>query len=143
MLYEDLTHAELFITMFYAEYDIQTMMLCYSNGGHNHPILLRNGTCRFLDTEGMLIGMLESVDFEEKTLLLQQDDFIIFYTDGVVEAMNEKGEMFKVERLCHIIETHWQNNALQLLSKIYEALEVYSGNTLRSDDITVVVLKIH
>jgi sigma-B regulation protein RsbU (phosphoserine phosphatase) len=143
VLYEDLTHAELFITMFYAEYDTQTGVLRYSNGGHNHPIVLREGIYSFLDTDGMLIGMLESVDFEEKIIHLQQNDFVIFYTDGVVEAVNEQGEMFKVDRLCRVIENNCQSNAQQLLSKIYEELDRYSGNTLRSDDITAVVLKIH
>jgi sigma-B regulation protein RsbU (phosphoserine phosphatase) len=143
VLYEDLTHAELFITMFYAEYNAQTRILRYSNGGHNHPILLRNGACHFLDTEGMLIGMLESVEFEEKSIQLQHNDFVIFYTDGVVECTNEIGEMFRIERLRHTIEMSWQNNAHQLLSKIYGALDLYSGNALRSDDITVVVLKVH
>ena len=130
--------------MFYAEYYAQTRILRYSNGGHNQPILLREGTCTFLDTDGMLIGMLEFVNFEEKIIYLQNGDFVIFYTDGVIEAVNEEGEMFKVERLCDVIETNWrESNAHQLLNKIYEEVERYSGSTLRSDDITVVVLKIH
>ncbi len=143
VLYEDLTHAELFITMFYAEYDINTRVLRYSNGGHNHPIVLREGSCSFLDAEGMLIGMLESVDFEEKTFHLRPNDFVIFYTDGVVEAVNEEGEMFKLERLCQVVESHAQQHAHELLDSIYQELSRYSGTTLRSDDITVVVLKIY
>lgn len=143
VLYDDLTHAELFMTMFYAEYDAYTKILRYSNGGHNHPILLRDRTCTFLDTDGMLIGMLASVNFEEKTLYLQPDDFVIFYTDGVVEAINEEGKMFKVDRLCQVLEAHWQSDAQQLLAKIFEALDQFTGNAFRSDDITVVVLKVH
>lgn len=143
VLYEDLTHAELFITMFYAEYEVNTRVLRYSNGGHNHPIVLREGNCTFLDAEGMLIGMLESVDFEEKTIHLQPNDFVIFYTDGVVEAVNKEGEMFKLDRLCQVVEASWQSSAHNLLNKIYQELELYTGETLRSDDITVVVLKIH
>jgi serine phosphatase RsbU (regulator of sigma subunit) len=129
--------------MFYAEYDADSRILRYSNGGHNHPILLRGGSCTFLDAEGMLIGMLELVDFEEKTIHLQPNDFVILYTDGVVEVANEIGEMFKTRRLCEILETNWQGNAHELLDTIYHQLEQYSGNVLRSDDITVVVLKIH
>ena len=142
VLYDDLTHAELFMTMFYAEYDAHTKILRYSNGGHNHPILLRARTCSFLDTDGMLIGMLASVNFEEKTLYLQPNDFVIFYTDGVVEAMNEEGKMFKIERLCQVIEVHWQSDAQQLLNKIFEELDRFTVNAFRSDDITVVVLKV-
>ncbi len=143
VLYDDLTNAELFITMFYAEYETQTRILRYSNGGHNHPIVLREGACLFLDTDGMLIGMLESVDFEEKTIQLQPDDFVIFYTDGVVEAVNEAGEMFQLERLCDVIEANWQSDASHLLDTIYEQVEQYSGSALRTDDITVVALKVH
>lgn len=143
ILYEDLTHAELFITMFYAEYDANTRILRYSNGGHNHPIMLRKGNCSFLDTDGMLIGMLEFVNFEEKIIYLQPDDFIIFYTDGVVEAVNEEREMFRVHRLCRVIEANWQSHAHELLNNIYDALDRYSGSALRSDDITVVVFKLH
>ncbi|GAK56036.1 serine phosphatase [Candidatus Vecturithrix granuli] len=143
VLYDDLTHAELFMTMFYAEYEARTKIFCYSNGGHNHPILLRERTCSFLDTDGMLIGMLASVDFEEKRLSLQPNDFVIFYTDGVVEAVNEEGKMFKLDRLCRVIEANWQCNAQQLVNKIFEELDRYTENTFRSDDITVVVLKVH
>ena len=143
VLYGDLTTAELFITMFYAEYDGNTRALRYSNGGHNHPIVMHQGVCSFLDTDGMLIGMLESVEFEEKTISLAPGDFVIFYTDGVVEAVNESGEMFKLARLCRVIERHGDCNAHQLLHGIYTALEEYSGNALGADDITVVVLKVH
>lgn len=143
ILYSDLTNAELFITMFYAEYDANTRMLRYSNGGHNNPILLHDGACSLLDTEGMLIGMLESVDFEEKALTLQSGDVVIFYTDGVVEAVNDAGEMFKLERLRQVIEQYGHYNSHDLLETIYTALQEYSGSALGSDDITVVVLKVH
>ena len=143
ILYSDLTNAELFITMFYAEYDANTSVLRYSNGGHNNPILLHDGICSLLDTDGMLIGMLESVDFEERSLTLQSDDVVIFYTDGVVEAVNDAGEMFKLDRLYQIIELHGHGNAHELLEAIYAALREYSGNALGADDITVVVLKVH
>ena len=68
---------------------------------------------------------------------------MIFYTDGVVEAINEEGEMFKVDRLCRLIEANGQSSAHRLLGTIDDELERYSGNAIRSDDITVVVLKIH
>ncbi len=143
-LYEDLTHAELFITMFYAEYDTTTKILRYSNGGHNHPIILRNGTCIPLNTEGMLVGVRKSVDFEEKTICLEPNDFVIFYTDGVVEAKNEKGKMFTDDRLRKVIRTTDRRfNAYELLERIYDELKRYSGNAEQSDDITLVVLKIH
>jgi sigma-B regulation protein RsbU (phosphoserine phosphatase) len=92
----------------------------------------------------MLIGVVKSADFEEKTMRLKPNDFVIFYTDGVVEAKNEEGKMFTVDRLRNVVETiDWRCNAHELLNRIYHEIEQYSGNTLRSDDITVMVLKIH
>jgi sigma-B regulation protein RsbU (phosphoserine phosphatase) len=144
VLYEDLTRAEKFITMFYAEYDSKARILRYSNGGHNHPIVLRNETSTFLDTEGMTIGVLDTFDFEEKTMYLRPNDFVIFYTDGVVEAKNENGKMFTVEGLREVVETTDQQcRAHELLRRIHDKLEQHSGKANQSDDITVVVLKIH
>ena len=75
---------------------------------------------------------------------LEPNDFVIFYTDGVVEAKNKEGQMFTIERLCNVIETaDWQCYAGELLDRIYAEIERYSRNTLRSDDITVIVLKIY
>jgi serine phosphatase RsbU (regulator of sigma subunit) len=92
----------------------------------------------------MTIGVLDSFDFEEKTMYLEPNDFVIFYTDGVVEAKNQEGKMFTVERLCEVIENEdWRCNAGQLLERIYAEIELYSQNTLRSDDITVIVLKVY
>lgn len=143
-LHADLTRAEMFITMFYAEYDGATRLLRYANGGQNRPIVLRAGKCILLDTEGMLLGVLDAGFFEEKTLLLAPNDFVIFYTDGVVEAKNEHDDMFTLERLCHVLETaERQSHADELLERIYAEVEQYSGQVLRSDDITVMILKIH
>jgi len=143
-LYDDLTRAELFITMFYAEYEVTTKILRYSNGGQNCPIVLRDGRCTDLDTDGMLIGVMKSVEFEEKTMRLEPNDFVIFYTDGVVEAKNKDGQMFTIERLRNVIETADRRaSAGELLERIYAEIGQYSGNALRSDDITVMVLKIY
>lgn len=143
VLYDDLTNAEKFITMFYAEYDARTSALRYSNAAHNPPILLRQGICMFLDTEGMFIGMWDQVEFAEKTIQLKPDDIVILYTDGVVEAKNAEGHMFKTQGLTEVIESVEQHaSAADILEHLLEEVERFTGNEHRSDDITVVVLKI-
>jgi serine phosphatase RsbU (regulator of sigma subunit) len=143
VLYNDLSRAEKFITMFYAEYDGSTNVLRYSNAAHNPPFLVRNGTCRLLDTDGMFIGMWESVNFEEKIIHLLPNDFVILYTDGVVEAKNEMNEMFTTERLEDVLAaTPGHLTAQEVLEKIYQDVARFAGNAERSDDITVMVLKV-
>jgi serine phosphatase RsbU (regulator of sigma subunit) len=143
VLHDDLTRSEKFITMFYAEFDGSCQLLRYSNAAHNPPILLRNQQCRVLDTDGLFIGMWDSVQFEEKIIHLLSNDFVILYTDGVVEAKNDADEMFTVEGLTSVLtKIPGSYTAEELLETIYEEVEQFSGNAHRSDDITVMVLKV-
>jgi sigma-B regulation protein RsbU (phosphoserine phosphatase) len=66
LLYEDLTNAELFITMFYVKYNVSSRMLSFASAGHNKPLLFREGAkaCIELDAEGLILGVRKSVDFE-------------------------------------------------------------------------------
>lgn len=143
VLHKDLSQAEKFITMFYAEYDSRTQFLRYANAAQNPPLLLRGGACQMLDTDGIFIGMWENVDFEEKTIHLQRNDFVMFYTDGVVEAKNDAHEMFGTDRLIAVLEaTPAHVTAQSLLKTVYDTVARFAGNAERSDDITVVVLKV-
>ncbi len=143
VLHDDLNNAEKFITMFYAEYDGRTNILRYSNAAHNHPLLLHNGVCEELDTDGIFIGMWEQVEFEEKCIHLQPNDFVILYTDGVVEAKNNTDNMFGMERLFNMLKNVSVHlTAQELMEKLYTEVEQFSGSAERSDDITVVVLKV-
>ena len=87
--------------------------------------------------------MWENVEFEEKIIHLLPNDFVILYTDGVVEAKNTSNEMFGTERLITVLEaTSDHMTARQLLKKVYDGVALFSENAERSDDITVVVLKV-
>jgi len=144
IMYDDLTRAELFITVFYASYDPARRVLTYANGGHNPPFLWRRGEGRrfLLDAEGMLLGILKDVPYEERALELRPGDFLIFYTDGVTEARNEAGELFGEERLYQVVEENSHLSARELLDEIYRRVYEHSGEHHQRDDITLVVMKI-
>lgn len=143
MLYNDLGRAEKFITMFYAEYDSGTRELRFSNAAQNPPLLVRDGHCTPLETADTVIGMEEYMEFEEKTIHLLPDDFVILYTDGVVEAKNRDNVMFGEAQLLDILEsTSVAATAEQLLETVYGRVSQFSKQADQSDDITVVVLKV-
>jgi sigma-B regulation protein RsbU (phosphoserine phosphatase) len=97
----------------------------------------------FLDTEGMFIGMWEDVEFVEETIQLKPNDIVILYTDGVVETKNAEGHMLKTQGLTDVVESIEQHaSASEILEYILGAVKRFTGNEHRSDDITVVVLKI-
>lgn len=144
LLYDDLTRAELFITMFYAKYNATTGRLSYANAGHNHPVIYRKGqsACIELDAEGLILGVKRSVMFEERTIELQQGDVVLFYTDGLTEAANPEGDMFENGRVCSQLGKVSHLPVQEIIDSFYQAVTEFTGSTTMQDDISIVVLKI-
>jgi serine phosphatase RsbU (regulator of sigma subunit)/putative methionine-R-sulfoxide reductase with GAF domain len=143
-VHEDLSNAELFITVFYATYNPDSRVLTWANGGHNTPVLWRrrDDAPMFLDADGMLIGFLKDVDYEQRQMVLEPGDVLVMYTDGVTEAKNPSGEMFGEERLCQVIRENIDLPALGLLDSIYNAVWSHSDTVTQYDDITATVMKV-
>lgn len=144
-LYDDLTRAELFITMFYAKYNSTTGRLTYSNAGHNHPVIRRAGetACMELDTEGLIIGVKPYVVFEERSIELISGDVVLFYTDGLTEAYNTDGEMYGTDRLCSHLSSVATLQAKEIIDSYYAEIADFTGSDTLQDDVSIVVLKIN
>jgi len=97
---------EQFATFFLARLDLGLRQLSYANAGHNYPVLFRASGGRLeLDRGGPMLGILESVDYEEAAVTLAVGDRLLLYTDGLTEAANNRHEMFGEERLCQLVES--------------------------------------
>jgi len=97
---------EQFATFFLARFDLGLRRLSYANAGHNYPVLFRaNGSRLELNRGGPMLGILESVDYEEAVVTLAAGDRLLLYTDGLTEAANTRREMFGEERLCQLVES--------------------------------------
>lgn len=144
LLYEDLSSAELFITMFYLKYDLGKRLLRYANAGHNRTLLLRRSdwTCSELDAEGLILGVRRDVLFEEKHLILEPGDRLLLYTDGMIEAQNEQGEFFGVSRLCNLFSADRSESPAATIRKLSDELRTFCGKSEFADDITLVILQI-
>lgn len=144
VMYGDLAAAELFITMFYMRYNGKTGVLTYANGGHNLPFIYRveDGQCITIDADGMLLGVLEDVHFDQDRVNLNTGDILVLYTDGVTEAANSAGEQFGEDRLYRIVQQNSGMTAQGLLDEIYRHVYQHSGDVAQYDDITMVVMKV-
>jgi phosphoserine phosphatase RsbU/P len=143
LLYDDLTRSESFITMFYMKYDPERRRLTYANAGHNRAILLRSrdGRPTMLDAEGLVLGALRNVDFEERTFELTSGDLLLLYTDGVTEAQNAAGEFFGVERLVASLRQHKGLELEGIVKALLEDTRRFCGDHPLDDDIAMVVMK--
>lgn len=144
LLYDDLTGAELFITMFYLKYLSDTRTLKYANAGHNWALLLRLGdaTCTPLDADGLVLGVRRNVDFEEKSVRLDAGDRLLLYTDGITEAEDPQGAFFGFARLGSLFCAHRTLPPEALIEKLLAEVRAFCGNVPLRDDISMVMLQV-
>ncbi len=142
-LYEDLTRAELFITMFYARYSAATGRLSYANAGHNKPLIHRPGQqgCIELDADGLILGIKPSMIFEERSINLQAGDTLLLYTDGIPEATDREGNLLGTEQVCRHLFMHSTLNANQIADSFFDLVREYSQSMTLQDDVSMVVMK--
>jgi serine phosphatase RsbU (regulator of sigma subunit) len=131
-----------FTTAVLAEYDPSSRHLIYVNAGHNAPVLRRaNGGLEKLDVGGLPLGIQSRVVYETAALDLQPGDALIFYTDGVVEAFNEKNEEFGEDRWRAVIRSLPVLTAQESLQFLMKPVDEFVGATRQADDITCLVFR--
>jgi sigma-B regulation protein RsbU (phosphoserine phosphatase) len=137
------SRSRLFLTAFYAMLDTQTGRLCYSIAGHNRPLWLRaeSAVCEELAGQGIVLGIFEDIELEEREVKLAPGDLVVFYTDGVTEAMDADQFLFGEDRLRAVVTADPQTTAQQLLQAIVDAVHAFTGNAPQSDDLTLFVIK--
>lgn len=131
-----------FATLFYGVFSTGQRRITYVNAGHDPPLLLRGDSFRELDVGGMVIGVVLDSEYEEETIELETGDVLVFYTDGVIDALNFDGEHFGRPRLRESIRKHRDAEAGTLAQQILWDTRRFAGLTQQNDDITVVVAKV-
>jgi sigma-B regulation protein RsbU (phosphoserine phosphatase) len=142
-LYEDLEHADTFITAFAARLDARHGRLTYANAGHTETVWWREAQqeSQPLGATGMPLGIDRALPVEEAEIVLRPGDIVLFYTDGVTEAANADSELFGLQRLIDLVAQHSHRTAEELLQAIGGAVESFQAGAPLSDDVTLVVLK--
>ena len=131
-----------FTTAFLSELDPATGTLTYINAGHNAPMLCRkSGGLERLEAGGLPIGIKADAVYQSGSVVLAPGDWLVIFTDGVVEAMNTRGEEFGETRLLANIATATSVSPAQMMSHIMTELDRFVGNTPQHDDVTCLLLK--
>jgi len=131
-----------FTTAFLAEYDPVRRTLDYINAGHNNPILRRaSGQIQRLDVGGLPFGIQPEVKYECATVTLAPGDWLIIFTDGLVEAENARQEEYGEMRLLTAIEAGKTFEPSEMLKRLMAELDLFVGNTPQHDDVTCMLIK--
>ncbi|KER10810.1 MAG: hypothetical protein HY22_03195 [[Candidatus Thermochlorobacteriaceae] bacterium GBChlB] len=135
-----------FISAIYAVIDTDKSTLTVSNAGHCPMVFVSRSEQKIIRLKGLALGLDKGPRFNrvvsEETLPFESGDTVVFYTDGVIEAVNAQDEQFGIERLIETVASVKHQSASDIKTAIFNAVNAFTGNggAVR-DDLTIVVLK--
>ena len=134
---------ERFVTAFYGVFDRRTRVLRYANAGHPHPLRWEaaTGTVRPLAASGFLLGVIPDEVYAEKQVTLAPGDAVCFFTDGLIEARNEIGELYGEERVMDCLGTAAAAGE-DVLAHVLACQRRFSSGVPLTDDVTVAVCRL-
>ena len=136
------TSSEKYVTLFYAELDMNNCMLRYANAGHNYPLLIRaEGRIELLDVGGPIIGAFPNIEYQAASVQLNRDDVLFFFTDGLSEAMNVDGQEYGDARIRQFVIERRQLSPQEILDQIMEDVLRHDPTHPPQDDTTIITVK--
>jgi serine phosphatase RsbU (regulator of sigma subunit) len=136
-----------FMTMTYAVFDSMEHRCTFARAGHSPPIHYSNasGSIHHIESHGIPLGIRDQATFgsltDEASVHLERGDLLVFYTDGISEAMNMDREEFGVERLFRSITRHHSGTSHDILTSLQRDVADFVGAMPQHDDMTLVVAK--
>lgn len=132
-----------YMTMVFAELDLDNETLRYLNAGHHFPLHFKaaTGALEFLESTGPPLGLLPTPPGEAQSRDLNPGDVLAFYSDGLVEAFNENDQDFGIQRLGDIVAARAGQPAATIVDDVYSAVRRFTGDLAWHDDATLVIVR--
>ena len=141
MVHRDVTN-DMYVTMVLALLDPYDGNIEYVNAGHAHPIIVHaNGQVDFMKTGGIFLGIDPDAEYQTDSAQLPPGGLLVFYTDGVVDILDPKGECFGYERFHAMLLDKRHLSAEEVRNAIYQACLKHRGSADQFDDFTLIVIK--
>jgi len=143
----DLDQSHRFVTLFYSDYDPRTRKLRFANAAHNPPLLWKSSDQKIikLDAKGFVLGLQKDAEYHCGEIKLNENDLVLYYTDGVIDTSNSLGERFDEERLIKTFTKLCKQSytSQEILNKLFKKLDDFTGqNRHLEDDASMVVFQL-
>ncbi len=134
---------EMFVTVWIGILDLKTGVLTASNGGHEYPVFKSpDGPFEIIkDKHGFVIGGKKNLKYTDYEILMKPGSKLFVYTDGVPEATNAKGELFKMERTLEAVNKNADGSAKEILSGVESEVRDFVGSAEQFDDLTMLCVE--
>jgi phosphoserine phosphatase RsbU/P len=131
-----------FVSIIYAVWDDEDRTLVVANSGLPRPVLLQDGKNTVIDATGLPLGLFDDASYDEFQFKMKPGDMFIFFSDGILDARNRKGELFGRKRVEEIIEECAGQSAQCVVDSLFKAATEHSAGVERFDDQTVVAIRV-
>jgi phosphoserine phosphatase RsbU/P len=131
-----------FTTAFFAEYDPARRVLVYVRAGHNAPFLVRaSGQFERLDAGDLPLGIDRNAPYLSTEITLAAGDLLLIYSDGLIEAVNEREEEFGERQVIDLLKTAPRESAEGTLQRLLTSVRAFTGQRRQYDDLTAFVVR--
>jgi len=113
-----------------------------SNSGLPRPIFVHNGKNEVIEATGLPLGLFDEAEYDEFDFKMKPGDMFVFFSDGILDARNRKGEMFGRGRVERIIAECVDNSAASIVESLFKAVAEHSAGVETFDDQTVVAIRV-
>jgi sigma-B regulation protein RsbU (phosphoserine phosphatase) len=131
-----------FVSLIYAVWDDEHGTLLVANSGLPRPVYLHDGKNKIIEATGLPLGLFDDADYDEFRFQMKPGDMFVFFSDGILDARNRKGELFGRGRVEKIIAECARNSADCVVDTLFKAAAEHSAGVETFDDQTVVAIKV-
>lgn len=130
-----------FISLLYLHLQPSSGDIPFVNAGHMPPIIAGPDGVRELGKGSPAIGLTNHAVFHQSSLSLHAGEFLVLYSDGVIDAVNSRGDFFGPERFLQLLESIPSLSAREAGETILHTIDRFAGSARQSDDISILLLK--
>ncbi len=132
---------KLFASLVYLELSTESGEVKVLNAGHLEPLIIKNKDIRKVKKTSPALGIIPNATFDEQTVNVDYNEYLIVFSDGLTEARNEAGEFFGEDRLKSLLTNINNPTSEQLGNKILFEANYFVGNAKTHDDLTIAILR--
>jgi sigma-B regulation protein RsbU (phosphoserine phosphatase) len=131
-----------FVSLIYAVWDDERQTLQVANSGLPRPLYWHDDKIEIIEATGLPLGLFDDADYDEFTFNAKPGDKFVFFSDGILDARNEAGELFGRSRVEEIVANSDGVSAEDLVNSLFDAVAEHASGVETFDDQTVVVIKV-
>jgi sigma-B regulation protein RsbU (phosphoserine phosphatase) len=132
-----------FVSIIYALWDDEHRTLTVANSGLPRPVYVHGGKNEVVEITGLPLGLFDEADYDEIKFRMKPGDLFVFFSDGILDARNRKGDLFGRGRVEKIIAECADKSAKCVVDTLFKAAAEFSAGVETFDDQTVVAIRVH